>query len=341
MRHYLEPSVRAPKRFVARIPDDATVPDGWAESLLRVVSVGPGPCALVGSEAGQRLAQRLWQSPGCVPQNVQAVLELEIDLLTGRTHQIRGQLSTAGFPLVGDAPYGGAVIVGEQEGKDDDDENHDRLALQCCELEFLDPDMIQHSNGTLSLKPSARWNRFRLDRAWWTEPLEEYREAALLNAESQATVPASGAAASESDSPNPTASAVPDRSRRELLPPRVSLSSGRHKYVLIRASSLEAGEEQRDNHECDVEWFVKSAAPHECGGPYHGNVAQDLREWIAAAGFNVTVTGGGRIYYRPDDNLAVVYGFSYGFGRGDHRKAAEIIRSYGIDAIVEDSPDLY
>jgi hypothetical protein len=112
------------------------------------------------------------------------------------------------------------------------------------------------------------------------------------------------------------------------------LSPGRNKYVLIRAS-----------HPTDPvakeEWFVKSAAPSECGGPYHGNVAQDLREWIEAAGFEATVTGGGRIYFRPDENCAVVYGFSYGFGRGDHDRAAAVVRESGIYATVDHSPDLY
>ena len=105
LRHYLEPSIRAPKRFVSELPKDTN----WPECLLKVRKVGPA-CALVGNQAGNSLATALWntdasaiQSSERIPANCQAVMELEIELLTGRTHQIRGQMSLIGFPLVGDA----------------------------------------------------------------------------------------------------------------------------------------------------------------------------------------------------------------------------------------------
>lgn len=39
-------------------------------------------------------------------------VELEIELITGRTHQIRAQLSASGFPILGDTLYGGSLIQG-------------------------------------------------------------------------------------------------------------------------------------------------------------------------------------------------------------------------------------
>lgn len=78
-----------------------------------------------------------------------------------------------------------------------------------------------------------------------------------------------------------------------------------------------------------------------------GNVAQDLREWIEAAGYDVTVIGGGRIHYRitsEGKRMATIYGFSYGFGRGDHAKAAAIIKEWSNGDIVvfaDNSETLY
>ncbi len=40
---------------------------------------------------------------------------LEVELLTGRTHQIRGSLSYIGHPIVGDTKYGGERLRGQQQ----------------------------------------------------------------------------------------------------------------------------------------------------------------------------------------------------------------------------------
>lgn len=53
---------------------------------------------------------------------------VDIQLHTGRTHQIRVHFSTAGFPLVGDELYGGVLSSKLQ-----------RQALHCGELEFIHP----------------------------------------------------------------------------------------------------------------------------------------------------------------------------------------------------------
>jgi hypothetical protein len=65
---------------------------------------------------------------------------------------------------------------------------------------------------------------------------------------------------------------------------------------------------------------------------------------VQAAGYTVTVTGGGRIDYRPAQNLAVVYGFSYGFGKGDHALAASLISEWSdgkTEATYDNSEGLY
>ena len=120
------------------------------------------------------------------------------------------------------------------------------------------------------------------------------------------------------------------------LPPQAILSPGRNKYVLVKALDPNNGNV--------FKWFVKSASPQECGGPYHRNVAADLVEWIEACGYQAVVTGGGRILYHPETKRCLVYGFSYGFGMGNHALAAKVIKewsSHTIDAACDDSPNMY
>lgn len=59
---------------------------------------------------------------------------LEIDLLTGRHHQIRVQLSHAGLPIAGDRKYGGETTETAGIGAGNS------LALCASELVFSDPD---------------------------------------------------------------------------------------------------------------------------------------------------------------------------------------------------------
>lgn len=367
MRHFLEPSIRAPKRFVVNRPEATE----WAEALLKIRKVSQ-VYPLIGNNASVHLAQSLWGNSAyepeddlrstatisSVPDQCAAVVELEIELLTGRTHQIRGQMAASGYPLVGDTQYGGARPQQHEEQRKifahQNQQNQpeyyfpsERLALQCSALEFLDPDTVTQLDGTCSMTRSQRWNRFRLEQAWWTKMLTTFNDDATGMNSEQATTGTDDT----SDSTQPLQkSRLP---RPELLPPRVSLSPGKHKYVLLRAVHPSTPD--------TIEWFVKSASPGECGGPYHGNVAQDLREWVNAAGYNVTVTGGGRIEYNVSDDSAhqysgvndedcrvsgraLVYGFSYGFGKGDHEMAAALIADWSkgyIVATVDNSPDLY
>jgi RluA family pseudouridine synthase len=60
---------------------------------------------------------------------------LEIRLETGRTHQIRVQTASRGFPLLGDAHYGSQIPFGEQFG----DERLRAIALHARRLGFEHP----------------------------------------------------------------------------------------------------------------------------------------------------------------------------------------------------------
>jgi 23S rRNA pseudouridine1911/1915/1917 synthase len=52
---------------------------------------------------------------------------IEVDLKTGRTHQIRVHFKYLGWPLVGDKIYSGDMNLGL-----------DRPFLHCCQLSFVD-----------------------------------------------------------------------------------------------------------------------------------------------------------------------------------------------------------
>jgi 23S rRNA-/tRNA-specific pseudouridylate synthase len=76
-----------------------------------------------------------------MPPQCTGVVEVEVELMTGRSHQIRGQLSALGFPLCGDAMYGGLTSLNDtvrdqpqdlREGHKDGYMNSEQLALQCC-----------------------------------------------------------------------------------------------------------------------------------------------------------------------------------------------------------------
>lgn len=60
---------------------------------------------------------------------------LEIELQTGRTHQIRLQAASRGHPVVGDAFYGSTLPFGEQYA----DERLRGIALHARSLSFVDP----------------------------------------------------------------------------------------------------------------------------------------------------------------------------------------------------------
>ncbi|MCX7421120.1 MAG: RluA family pseudouridine synthase [Planctomycetia bacterium] len=73
---------------------------------------------------------------------------LEIDLQTGRSHQIRVQLSSRGMPICGDAKYGSQTRL---DGW---------LALHAASLTFEHP--TRHEPITVTAPHPNNWDRFRL-----------------------------------------------------------------------------------------------------------------------------------------------------------------------------------
>lgn len=119
--HFMEPSPRAPKKV-----SESQI-HGWAECKLNVVDQIPFTHGKFGG-----------------------VSEVVIELITGRTHQIRSQLGFEGFPIIGDQAYGSTIALS----------NFEQICLQACVL--IMP----------SLKPLGAPLSFRLNtRPWSHSPL--------------------------------------------------------------------------------------------------------------------------------------------------------------------------
>ena len=116
--HFMEPSPRAPKKV------SSTKISGWAECKLNIIDQIP----MTNSQYGE-------------------ISEVLIELVTGRTHQIRAQLSYEGFPILGDRAYGSKFVLSE----------HEQICLQSSFLQL--PDVLA-PESFLSLKLEARpWSK--------------------------------------------------------------------------------------------------------------------------------------------------------------------------------------
>lgn len=111
--HYMEPGERAPRRVGKEARPN------WAACELTIHSVSPG-------EAG---------------------FDVEIELHTGRTHQIRAQLSALGAPIVGDKLYGSKETYRSEPDLND--------AIALCSVEVSWP---RHEGGHWKFRRPAPWH---------------------------------------------------------------------------------------------------------------------------------------------------------------------------------------
>mmetsp|Transcript_9235 Transcript_9235/g.20833 ORF Transcript_9235/g.20833 Transcript_9235/m.20833 type:complete len:266 (+) Transcript_9235:214-1011(+) len=162
--HYLSPARTTPRIF-KEVPGEDTKEGSWRECHLRISSVGFDRSTSVsvrGSTDANDLANklRIRSSLNCV-----AVTQVEVELLTGRTHQIRGQMAGLGFPLVGDELYGEGIVADDAA----------RIALHCCQLSFPVPLIApligcKKNRTRTQWHPSSQIHTFRCEYgAWWNQ----------------------------------------------------------------------------------------------------------------------------------------------------------------------------
>jgi 23S rRNA-/tRNA-specific pseudouridylate synthase len=96
------------------------------------------------------------ESPG--PEDRAIYTWLEIELETGRTHQIRVQCASRGHAVIGDSQYGSTAIFGEQF----EDERLRAIALHARQLGFNHP-MTNAAVDVIAPLPAA-WESFDLPR---------------------------------------------------------------------------------------------------------------------------------------------------------------------------------
>jgi 23S rRNA pseudouridine1911/1915/1917 synthase len=85
---------------------------------------------------------------------------LEIEPLTGRTHQIRVQLAARGWPIVGDVQYGATTSLFAERAADARDEP---IALHARSLTILHP--VRYDRLTITAPLPEYWGQIELERA--------------------------------------------------------------------------------------------------------------------------------------------------------------------------------
>lgn len=59
---------------------------------------------------------------------------------------------------------------------------------------------------------------------------------------------------------------------------------------------------------------------------YHADILDSVDEELNKAGYDCKCLGGGRIKHTPEEKTLLVYGYSVGFGRADHKKTVSLLQ---------------
>jgi len=142
---------RVQKVYWACVEGHVTVETGrWEDHLYKVAGAPRAEVVGVGHPEG-RVAALHYR----VVKTFDWGTWLEIELETGRTHQIRVQAASRRHPVLGDKQYGSTVVFGPQF----EDERLQAIALHARSLSFRDPETRQ---TVTAVAPVAEyWPRLR------------------------------------------------------------------------------------------------------------------------------------------------------------------------------------
>jgi 23S rRNA-/tRNA-specific pseudouridylate synthase len=156
LTHYMMPSKRAPKVFSSAQHDST-----WQKCELKVLSARfvqlRKPLKNIDTTTAATATELL---PGIAAAEVNTVQlqEVEVQLITGRTHQIRGQFSAVNCPIVGDTLYYDKAVLS--------DSGHSPSAYVCCDKLALQSSSI---DITLPVTMGSDHVYSKLTTAWWSQ----------------------------------------------------------------------------------------------------------------------------------------------------------------------------
>jgi 23S rRNA pseudouridine1911/1915/1917 synthase len=138
---------RVRKTYWALIEGTIDPPEGtWTDHVWKVYG-RPQARVVEANHPGAQLAILRYRTLGETPQGSW----LEIELETGRTHQVRVQAASRGCPILGDALYGSTTSFGPPV----EDERQRQIALHARLLGFEHPDTRQRVELTAGV--DAAW----------------------------------------------------------------------------------------------------------------------------------------------------------------------------------------
>lgn len=137
---------RVEKRYLAVVTGrvgDAVLSDAWTEHTVGLRYSSTGTARVVDAHANNAQSASLrWRL--LAADGREALVE--VDLLTGRKHQIRAQLAACGLPVVGDLRYGASAPFAEGRG----------IALHAAALTVPHP--TREERVRLIAPPPAHWH---------------------------------------------------------------------------------------------------------------------------------------------------------------------------------------